>query len=374
MLAGGGTAGHVEPALALADALRAADPQLRITVLGTEAGLETRLVPARGYVLRVIPRVPLPRKLTPQLLTVPARAAGAVRAASAVLADVDADVVVGFGGYVAFPAYLAARGRGCAIVVHEANPLPGLANRVGARLTPFVAVSTPGCALPHARYTGIPLRPAILDLDRAARRPQARRSFGLDPGRPTLLVFGGSQGAQRINEAMVGAARSLTSAGVQVLHAAGAGRYDGVRAAVPAGLAAPYVVVPYIDDMPAAYAAADLALCRSGAMTCAELAAVGLPAVYVPLPIGNGEQRLNAEPAVAAGAALMVADAQLDPRWIESTLLPLFTVPGTLAGMTEAAARTGERDAAQALVHLAAAAYEASRAARKPGFWRRRRR
>jgi UDP-N-acetylglucosamine--N-acetylmuramyl-(pentapeptide) pyrophosphoryl-undecaprenol N-acetylglucosamine transferase len=362
VIAGGGTAGHVEPALALADALRAADPSMRITLIGTATGLESRLVPARGYPLRLIPRVPLPRKPTPSVLTVPVRAARAVRAVSAILADVEADVVVGFGGYVAFPAYLAARRRGIGIVVHEANPLPGLANRVGARLTRQVAVSTPGTPLAHGVLTGIPLRPALLDLDRIAARPAARRDFGLDSGRPTLLVFGGSQGARRINEAAVAAAAPITDAGIQVLHAAGAAGADAVRAALPADLASPYVVLAYVDDMPAAYAAADLALCRSGALTCAELAAVGLPAIYVPLPIGNGEQRLNAEPAVAAGGAMIVDDDELDGEWIRRHVGALFGEPGQLARMTAAASRTGQRDAAAALMAMVAGAHEAAQA------------
>jgi UDP-N-acetylglucosamine--N-acetylmuramyl-(pentapeptide) pyrophosphoryl-undecaprenol N-acetylglucosamine transferase len=364
VLAGGGTAGHVEPALAVADALRLADPSIRITVMGTASGLETRLVPARGYELRTIPRVPLPRRLTPGLFTVPGRAAGAVRAAKEILDEVEADVLVGFGGYVAFPAYLAARRRGCGIVVHEANPLPGLANRVGARLTRQVAVSTPGAELPHAALTGIPLRPALLDLDRVARRPAARALFGLDPDRPTLLVFGGSQGARRINEATVGAAQALVDAGAQVLHAAGAAGVDGVRAGLPAGLGtagSPYVVVPYIDDMPSAYAAADLALCRSGALSCAELAAVGLPAVYVPLPIGNGEQRLNAEPAVAAGGALLIADEELDSQVVRLTVAGLLTDHLRLAAMTAAAAGSAHRDAAAALVAMVENAYAGTR-------------
>jgi UDP-N-acetylglucosamine--N-acetylmuramyl-(pentapeptide) pyrophosphoryl-undecaprenol N-acetylglucosamine transferase len=363
VLAGGGTAGHVEPALAVADALRRADPSIRLTMLGTETGLETRLVPARGYDLRTIARVPLPRKLTPTLLTVPARAAGAVRAVSAILAEVEADVVVGFGGYVAFPAYLAARRRRCGIVVHEANPLPGLANRVGARLTRQVAVSTPATRLPHASLTGIPLRPALLDLDRAASRPAARRGFGLDPDRPTLLVFGGSQGARRINEAVAGAAQALVDAGLQVLHATGAAGVEAVRAALPStldGSAAPYLVVPYLDDMPAAYAAADLALCRSGALSCAELAAVGLPAIYVPLPIGNGEQRLNAEAVVAAGGALLVSDEDLDAEVVTRLAVRLLGDAPSLAKMAEAAQSGGHREAAAALVAMIGEAYAAS--------------
>ncbi|HSP37216.1 MAG TPA: undecaprenyldiphospho-muramoylpentapeptide beta-N-acetylglucosaminyltransferase [Frankiaceae bacterium] len=360
VLAGGGTAGHVEPALAVADALRAAEPGARITLLGTSTGLETRLVPARGFDLATIPRVPLPRRLTVELLSVPRRVSGAVKETGAVLDRVGATVVVGFGGYVALPAYLAARRRKLPIVVHEANPLPGLANRVGARLTTHVATSWPDTKLAHAELTGIPLRPAILTLDRDAERAAARASYGLDPDRPTLLVFGGSQGARQINETLLAAATALTDAGIQVLHATGAAGYDDVVAALPSGLAAPYEVRPYLEQMQLAYAAADLALCRSGAMTCAEIAAVGLPAAFVPLPIGNGEQRLNAAPAVSAGAALMVADADLSPDWISRELVPVLADPARLATMAErsrrAAARTGHREAATALVHMITAA------------------
>jgi UDP-N-acetylglucosamine--N-acetylmuramyl-(pentapeptide) pyrophosphoryl-undecaprenol N-acetylglucosamine transferase len=291
---------------------------------------------------------------------VPSRACRAVRAAGRVLEETAADVVVGVGGYVAFPAYLAARRRRCGIVVHEANPLPGLANRVGARLTRQVAISVPGTRLPHGVLTGIPLRRSLLALDRSALRAQSRAAFGLDPERPTLLVFGGSQGARRINDAAVGAARALTDAGIQVLHAAGAAGAAAVQAQLPADLTAPYVALPYIDDMGAAYSAADLALCRSGAMTCAELAAVGLPAIFVPLPIGNGEQRINAEHAVAAGTAVMVSDGELTADWVASEVPMLFEEPGRIERMRAAADVSGRPDAASALVAMVAAAHRDS--------------
>jgi UDP-N-acetylglucosamine--N-acetylmuramyl-(pentapeptide) pyrophosphoryl-undecaprenol N-acetylglucosamine transferase len=150
VLAGGGTGGHIEPMLALADALRRRDGDLRLTCLGTARGMETRLVPARGYDLRLIPPVPLPRKPTVDLLRVPGRVWRAVADTRAVLRALQADVVVGFGGYVALPAYLAARRDRLPIVIHEQNPLPGLANRIGARLAARVAVTTPGTPLPHA--------------------------------------------------------------------------------------------------------------------------------------------------------------------------------------------------------------------------------
>ncbi|MGB7979482.1 MAG: glycosyltransferase, partial [Candidatus Nanopelagicales bacterium] len=155
VLAGGGTAGHIEPALNLGDALRRRDPEIGITALGTEKGLEGRLVPARGYDLRMIPAVPLPRRPSAELVTVPGRLRGALRETEAILADVQADVVVGFGGYVAMPAYLAARRARIPLVIHEANARPGLANRVGARFTTRVAEAVAG-TLPHGTRIGIP--------------------------------------------------------------------------------------------------------------------------------------------------------------------------------------------------------------------------
>jgi UDP-N-acetylglucosamine--N-acetylmuramyl-(pentapeptide) pyrophosphoryl-undecaprenol N-acetylglucosamine transferase len=348
VLAGGGTAGHVEPALNTADCLRRHDAGVGITLLGTERGLETRLVPERGYDLRLITPTPMPRRPSGDLLRLPTAVRRSVGEVRTVLADVGADVLVGFGGYVALPAYLAARGR-VPIAVHEANARPGLANKVGARFTDHVACAVPG-AIPGARHIGMPLRPAIAGLDREAVRAEARASFGLDPDRPTLLVFGGSQGARSLNAATVGAAARLTAAGIQVLHAAGL-KNDDQRPAGPTG-PAPYVALPYVDRMDLAYAAADVALCRAGAMTCAELAAVGLPAVYVPLPIGNGEQRLNALPVVEAGGGLLVDDADLDADRLVDLVEPVLSDPARRRDMEQAAASHGQRDADERLVAM----------------------
>ncbi|GII90322.1 undecaprenyldiphospho-muramoylpentapeptide beta-N-acetylglucosaminyltransferase [Sinosporangium siamense] len=348
VLAGGGTAGHIEPALALADALRHLDPNIGITCLGTERGLETRLVPNRGYELELVPAVPLPRTLTPQLLTVPGRLAGAVNTAAQILDRVKADVLVGFGGYVATPAYVAARRRGVPIVVHEANPRPGLANRLGARLTEHVFTGHPETVLPHAQCVGIPLRRDIVALDRLSMGDKARSWFGLEADLPTLLVFGGSQGAQSINEAALDSSNALRSSGVQVLHVIGP--KNQLEVEPPPG-DPQYVVLPYVDRMDLAYAAADFALCRSGALTCAELTAVGLPAAYVPLPHGNGEQRLNAVPVVEGGGGLMVEDAELSPQWIVHNLIPILRDPERVAMMSEAALRLGRRDADVDLAH-----------------------
>jgi len=361
VLAGGGTAGHIEPALALADALRRQDPTVGITALGTERGLETRLVPDRGYDLELIPAVPLPRKPTPELITVPGRLRGTIKAAEQVLERTKADCVVGFGGYVALPGYLAAKRLGVPIVVHEANARPGLANKIGSRYTRFVAVSTPDSKLRHARYIGIPLRRSIATLDRMAMRAEARAAFGLDAGLPTLLVSGGSQGARRLNEVVQVIAPTLQRSGVQILHAVGPKNELPQVDNMP-GMP-PYIPVSYLDRMDLAYAAADMMLCRAGAMTVAELSAVGLPAAYVPLPIGNGEQRLNAQPVVKAGGGLLVDDAELSPEWIQNNVLPVLTDPHRLLDMSRAAAEFGRRDADELLVGMV---YEAI-AARRQG-------
>jgi len=341
VLAGGGTAGHIEPALALADALRRAEPGIRITCLGTERGLETRLVPMRGYDLVLIPAVPLPRSLTPELLSVPGRLADAVGAAAKVLDRTRARVLVGFGGYVAASAYLAARRRHVPIVVHEANVRPGVANRLGATFTRHVFAASPDTKLAHATAIGMPLRQEIAGLDRLALADKARAHLGLRPDLPVLLVTGGSQGARSLNLAVLDAADWIRGAGIQVLHVLGP--RSGLDVSMPAA-GPPYVTLPYVDRMDLAYAAADFALCRSGAMTCAELTAVGLPAAYVPLPHGNGEQRLNALPIVRAGGGLMVSDADLSPAWIRDMLVPILLDPDLVAAMSQSAADMGARE------------------------------
>jgi UDP-N-acetylglucosamine--N-acetylmuramyl-(pentapeptide) pyrophosphoryl-undecaprenol N-acetylglucosamine transferase len=282
------------------------------------------------------------------LLTVPGRLAGAINAAAAVLDRTRAEVLVGFGGYVATPAYLAARRRKIPIVVHEANPRPGLANRIGARFTTHVFTGHPATQIRNGKYLGIPIRREIAELDRLAIGDKARAHFGLRPDLPVLLVTGGSQGARALNAAVFGAADWLKEAGVQVLHIIGP--RNGSEAPVTEKGAGetggvPYVATPYIDRMDLAYAAADFALCRAGAMTCAELTAVGLPAAYVPLPIGNGEQRLNAVPIVQRGGGMLVADADLTPEWIRDTLLPVLINIDQVADMSEAAASLGRGDA-----------------------------
>lgn len=316
VVAGGGTAGHIEPALNLADELRRRNADTQVIALGTERGLEVTLVPARGYELALIPAVPLPRRINGDLLTLPMRMKSAVARTRQILLNFEADVLVGFGGYVSIPAYLAARGH-VPIVVHEANAKPGLANRVGARFADAVAESFAG-SLPGAQVTGNPLRKVIAEFDQLSLRERARKEFGISVDRPVVLVFGGSLGAASLNTFVKEFLATPQSEQVTVLHS------HGAKNSAAAERSDHYIPLSYIEHMELAYAAADFVVCRSGAMTVAEVTAVGLPACYVPLAHGNGEQSLNARPVVDAGGGLMISDSQFTAEKFIHDVLPVL--------------------------------------------------
>jgi len=356
LLAGGGTAGHVNPLLAVADELQRRRPGTAVTVLGTAEGLEARLVPEHGLPLAHVPRVPLPRRPSTDLFRLPGRLRAAVAAAGKAIDESGAQVVVGFGGYVSTPAYLAARKRKIPVVIHEQNARPGLANRLGSRWAAAVAVTFADTRLRGAQVTGLPLRASIAELvaqravDADATRRAGAAALGLDPALPTLLVTGGSSGAASVNAAIAAAAPELLAAGVQVLHLTGIGKSEPVVEALSGVAGAErYLVREYLTDMHLALAAADVVLARSGAGTVCELAALGIPAVYVPLPIGNGEQRLNAAGVIAAGGGLLVDDSDLDAAWLLAHLPVLLVGPEareTRDRMGAAAASVGVPDAA----------------------------
>lgn len=303
LLAGGGTAGHIEPALAVGEALRTRH-DARVIALGTERGLETSIVPERGFELHLIAPVPIPRKAPLKLLGVPGKLVKSVNQARTIMRDNKVDVVFGTGGYVSASAYLAAKANGIPFYVLETNALAGMANKLGVRLggTGFNAVANSGMP---GDVVGIPVRPGLGASGDANAIAAAREAFSLVDDRPTLLVTGGSQGAQRINAAVAEARERLIADGWQILHA------YGPKNTPPTELEH-YHGTPYIDDMASALAAANLVVCRSGAMTVAEVSASKLPAIYVPLPHGNGEQGRNSADVVAAGGAVQVADAELD--------------------------------------------------------------
>ena len=350
LLAGGGTAGHVNPLLAVADRLRERDPDAEVLVLGTAEGLEARLVPARGYELLTIAKVPFPRRPNRAAVTFPSRFRQSIADVRRIIDERDVDVVVGFGGYVSTPAYLAARRAGIPVAIHEANAKPGLANRLGARSSGAVGVAFEGTPLPHSTVVGMPLRREIEQLDRNALRQEAAGFFGLDPSRPVLLATGGSLGARRINRTMVESADVLTGAGWQVLHITGA-KSDVTDPGI-----ADYRMVEYADRMDLALAIADFAVSRAGAATVSELAALGIPAVYVPYPVGNGEQRFNAAGVVDAGGGVLVDDARFLPAWVRDELVPLLADSARVDRMARAATSAGVLDGTDRMVALVDAA------------------
>ncbi|GAA2848006.1 UDP-N-acetylglucosamine--N-acetylmuramyl-(pentapeptide) pyrophosphoryl-undecaprenol N-acetylglucosamine transferase [Microbacterium arabinogalactanolyticum] len=345
LLAGGGTAGHVNPLLAVGDLLRERDGD-DVLVLGTREGLESRLVPARGYRLLIVDKVPFPRRPNRAALVFPTRFRRAVAQVRAHIRTHGVDVVVGFGGYAAAPAYVAARRERIPFVVHEANAKPGLANVLGARRAAGVGVAFEGTPLKRGEVVGMPLRREVVELDRAASRAEAAEEFGLDADRPVLLVFGGSLGALRLNEAFAGAWRDVLDAGWQLLHVTGE-RSDLADPGVPG-----YTMRRYVDRMDLAFALADLIVSRSGSATVSEISALGLPALYVPYSVGNGEQRLNAASAVAAGAAVLLDDATFDADAVRAQVVPLLGDPDRIARMSEAAQRVGTRTGTENLVEL----------------------
>jgi UDP-N-acetylglucosamine--N-acetylmuramyl-(pentapeptide) pyrophosphoryl-undecaprenol N-acetylglucosamine transferase len=347
LLAGGGTAGHVNPLLAVADRLRERHPDATILVLGTREGLEARLVPERGYELLTIDRVPFPRRPERAALAFPGRLRGTVDAVRQIIRDRGVDVVVGFGGYVSAPAYLAARAEKVPLAIHEANARPGIANRLGARFTDFVGTVFSGTRIRGGQVVGMPLRREIEQLDPFEGRRTAVRHFGLDATTPTLLVTGGSSGAQRINDTISRSITLLLGAGWQVIHVTGEYRDAVVDPNLPG-----YLVLKYAERMDLALAAADLSLSRAGTATVAELCALGIPAVFVPYAVGNGEQRFNARDAVEAGGAVIVDDAAFTPEWVAGELVPLLRDRARIAEMAARIATVGTRDGTDRMVDL----------------------
>ncbi|WP_221583948.1 glycosyltransferase [Microbacterium sp. G2-8] len=337
LLAGGGTAGHVNPMLAVADGLKAREPDAEVLILGTAEGLESRLVPERGYELLIVPKVPFPRRPNGDAVAFPARFSRAVKLVRSYLRDRGVDVVLGVGGYASAPAYVAARRERIPAVVHEANARPGLANVLGALSAVAVGVAFDGTRIRRGEVVGMPLRPELVSLDRAALRQEAAREFGLDPDKPVLLAFGGSLGARRINETLAGSWRDVLDAGWQLLHITG-DKNELADPGVPG-----YALRRYVSRMDLAFSLADLVISRAGASTVSEISALSIPAIYVPYPVGNGEQKLNAAAAVAAGAALLVDDAEFTPDRMRRDVVSLLGDRDAIARMTAAAEGTGTR-------------------------------
>jgi UDP-N-acetylglucosamine--N-acetylmuramyl-(pentapeptide) pyrophosphoryl-undecaprenol N-acetylglucosamine transferase len=346
LLAGGGTAGHVNPLLALADTIRMHEPEAKIIALGTAEGLESRLVPERGFRLETIERLPFPRKPNLYALKFPIRFAAAVERVSKLIKQESVDIVVGFGGYASAPAYEAARRAKIGLVVHEANALPGMANKRAAKFASAVGVAFADTDISNAVYVGMPLRREISGLADSKDAIAARSSFGLQTDGVTLLVTGGSLGAKRLNDTIEKSRPALQAAGVQVLHIVGG------RSELAPESTSGYCRIAYCDRMDLAIAASDFAIARAGASTVSEFSAVGLPAVYVPYPVGNGEQELNVQNVVSAGGAKVVKDADFTVDYIKDVVIPIVSNTKLIREMSNAARSAGLADGAERLYKL----------------------
>ena len=359
VVAGGGTAGHVLPAIAIGRALvERGHPSSSIHFVGSRRGIEGRLVADAGFSVTVLPGRGVARRLTfDNVAAVAGLVAAAVRAV-VLLARMRPSVVISVGGYASVPCVIAAAVLRVPLVVAEQNAVPGSANRLAARLARAAAVSFEGTKLPRAVLTGNPLRREVLAVDRTpAGRSLARAALGLPPDATVVAAFGGSLGALRINRAVLGLAHDWNArSGMAVRHVVGRRDWDEIGGAAPrpveGGLV--YQQVCYEDRMDLLYAAADVAVCRAGATTVAELAAVGLPAILVPLAGAPGDhQTANALALQAAGAARLVPDAELTAARLEAELDGVLADAERLAEMGRAGRRIARPGAADAVAALA---------------------
>ena len=318
VLAGAGTAGHVEPALAVAHWLRANSPEIELIFLGTAEGVEVNLVPAAGFEFRLITKAPFPRRINTGLLRWPTRFKKTLKQTEEAVQG--ADLLIGFGGYVAAPAYVVARRLGIPMIAHEANTKMGLANKLAGRCGATVLRAF---GSEDADRVGIPLRSSIVSLSqldsaqRAALKKKALMDLNLDPSSPTILIFGGSLGSVKFNETVAAAQREISGTGAQIIHAVGA------KNELPQAQAG-YLPMRYIEDMAGAYAASDLVISRSGAVTVAETGVLGIYSLYIPLPIGNGEQVENAREVVAGGGGEILKNEEFTAPWLTSNIARLL--------------------------------------------------
>ncbi|MBM3655984.1 MAG: UDP-N-acetylglucosamine--N-acetylmuramyl-(pentapeptide) pyrophosphoryl-undecaprenol N-acetylglucosamine transferase [Actinobacteria bacterium] len=319
VLAGGGTAGHIEPALAVAEALLLKDPRISCEFIGVLRGLESLLVPKRGHRIHYIPKASFPRRFSPKIILFPILIIAATLKARVIIKR--ADLVIGFGGYVSTPTYLAAWSLKVPILIHEANAKPGLANRLGRRFAKVTAVNFEKVAKdwPGSVLVGMPIRQSLNNLAEQSNRSSFRelncQSWGFDPKLQIVAVFGGSLGSTHINSVIAEFLEKYCDryTKVQIIHAL------GINNELP-GASNNYLPLPYFHDMAAIYGSADLLITRSGAVTCSELVSLGKYSILIPLPHGNGEQIDNATALVAQGSALMVANDDFSAEWLNQNL------------------------------------------------------
>jgi len=353
LITGGGTGGHIYPALAIARGIREKYPGAEILYVGTAGGMEADIVPKEGYAFETVTVEGLPRKITPRALVTFGKLLKGIGQAFAVIKKFSPDAVIGTGGYVCGPVVLAAALRKIPTLIHEQNAYPGITNKLLARLVSRVMVTFPESIKyfpPKANITvtGLPVRPAVL----TASRETGLKRLGLAGDKLTLLVFGGSRGARSINKAMVKVAKTYSGrADLQILHVTGALGYEETLAELAAAgisldKSGNIMVKPYLYNMEAALTTADLVVCRAGAATLAEITALGLPAILIPYPYAaENHQEYNARALADQGAAILIKDRDLDGDVLLKNLEKLLADRPALDYMAAAARALGRLQA-----------------------------
>lgn len=360
VIAGGGTAGHVFPAIALAQRLSARDVQVHFT--GSNRGLETELVPAAGFELTTMDIRPFPRRISGDLVRTAAAMYGAIKSCGPVVAD--ADVVVGMGGYASVPAVVAAFRAKVSVVIHEQNAISGAANRYLSRRADVVALSFEAAetSFPirvRKAVTGNPVREQVAQVGRGRDRlrSEAFDVLGLDPLRRTIVVFGGSQGALHVDTVAAEACERMAGrADLQVLLLTGRAHLDRVASSLEREMTLKVEVLPFLDRMELAYSVADLVVSRAGATSIAETTVCGLPALLIPYPHATANhQEVNARALERAGAAEVILDADLTSKLLADRIRGLIYDAARLEGMAAASAAWGRPDAADRLADVVVA-------------------
>lgn len=360
LLAGGGTGGHIYPALAIAEKMKTLHPECEILYVGTQKGLENRIVPQRKIPFRTIVVEGLPRKISPAMFQALGKAVGGCLEARKIVKEFSPDVVIGTGGYVCGPVVLAARMAGIPAMIHEQNAFPGVTNKILAHFVNRIMVNFQASEqyFVHKEricVTGLPVRQEVLNTERQAGLDY----FGFLEEKTTLLVSGGSRGARSLNRAMVAAyPELLKQKDLQILHLTGAADYADTLKALGEKQIYPedypqLNICPYLDEMQYGLAAADFCVGRAGATFLAEITACGLPAILVPYPYAaENHQEYNARALVDQNAAYMILDQDLTGDSLRQNILDLYQNREKRLRMAACARAAGKRDALDQIVHL----------------------
>ncbi|MFM1826114.1 MAG: UDP-N-acetylglucosamine--N-acetylmuramyl-(pentapeptide) pyrophosphoryl-undecaprenol [Actinomycetota bacterium] len=339
-LAAGGTAGHIQPALACARTMKKKDSNIDVFFIGTSKGLEQQLISNTGFELNLIPAVLMPRRFNIEIFSFPFKLIQSILITLKIFKEKNVGCVVGFGAYVSLPAYIAAFMKRIPIIVHEGNKKPGFANKVGALFAKEVFQMFPA-SIKKGKTIGMPIRQELKDYRKEILKVEAIKFFGLNEKYRTLFVFGGSQGARSINQAIEEVIPLLEGKNVQVIHSLG----QKNEAKAELKKYSYYHPYPYIERMDLAYSVSDLVMSRAGAMTIAEQSFLGIPAIYIPFAVGNGEQILNVKEIIKADAGLLVLDSEISSQKLYDLIMNYIFDENKLMSMSQKAKNFGSMNA-----------------------------